>query len=81
MIFKLIGDGGGCCPSRKYKKVSDFCYGPCGAGDGLIGTCVGCGKEWEVDHDVIEHRDGRVVDYEGEPEYDHTWNGHLKDLE
>ncbi|UYD59672.1 hypothetical protein JNMOADIG_00151 [Aeromonas phage avDM5] len=42
-----------CCGQDKFIGLHEYCFGPCGAGDGWIGKCVVCQKEWEIDSDSI----------------------------
>lgn len=53
MITKIIATKPFCCNQNEFIGSHEFCFGPCGAGDGWIGKCVVCQKEWEIDSSVI----------------------------
>ncbi|UOX40505.1 hypothetical protein UGMREWDR_CDS0194 [Aeromonas phage GomatiRiver_11] len=44
-----------CCGQNQFIGSHEFCFGPCGAGDGWIGKCVVCQKEWEIDSSCISN--------------------------
>lgn len=53
MITKIFATEPFCCNQNEFIGSHEFCFGPCGAGDGWIGKCVVCQKEWEIDSSTI----------------------------
>lgn len=43
-----------CCDQAVFVNCAPYNYGPCGAGEGYIGKCAICGKDWEIDASTIK---------------------------
>ena len=52
-VVKITTTRDVCCNQNQFVGSHEFCYGPCGAGDGWIGKCAVCQKEWEIDSSCI----------------------------